>query len=367
MLLVFPTGCTPHEPTPPSNTDTAARGLDTAIAGAMVSAAVPGAIIGIWGPEIEYVRALGVADKSTGAPMRPDFYTRIGSETKTFTVTAALQLADSGRLRLDDPVADYVAAVPDGDRITLRQLAGMNSCLPNYTDSRAFQRAYLADPHRSFTPRQLLDYAFAEPAPCAPGTGFHYSNTNAVLLGLVVENVSGQPLPDYIRDHITGPLRLNHTSFPTTAEFPQPHAQGYTNWTPDGAEAVATDWNPSWSWAAGAMISTLDDLHAWTIALATGALLSDAMGHQRLETAKVPGVASDIGYGLGMVDLAGWIGHTGTVPGYGTVAVYLPEKRLTLVILVNTDMRFRGRDAAMTLAAAITRVVSPEHVFDVGL
>ena len=112
---------------------------------------------------------------------------------------------------------------------------------------------------------------------------------------------------------------------------------------------------------------TLEDLHVWTIALATGELLSETMQRQRLQTVREPGVATDIGYGLGVFDLAGWIGHSGSVPGYGAVAVYLPEQQLALVVLVNTDIKYRGSDPAMTLAAAITKVISPDHVYDVGL
>ncbi|MGO9696405.1 MAG: serine hydrolase domain-containing protein [Mycobacterium sp.] len=329
--------------------------LDGAINDAMRSASIRGAIIGVWGPQGRYVRAVGVADKTTGAAMNPDFYSRIGSETKTFTVTAVLQLADQGKVGLDDPIAKYLDGVPQGNRITLRQLARMQSGLYNYSDSSAFQQAYTADPHRHFSPRELLGYAFAQSALSSPGQTFRYCNTNSVLLGLVVEKVSGQSLPDYIRDHILTPLGMRQTSFPTGNEFPQPHARGYTNWTAHGGEATATDWDPSWGWAAAAVISTLEDLHIWAPAAASGRLLSSAMQRQRLETVDEPGVPTQIGYGLGI-----------TLPGYETVAVYLPEKQLTLVILTNTDIHYRGADPSTTLAAAITTVISPTHIYAVS-
>lgn len=351
MLLTVVTACghqatpvqPPAETTGSSSTATqefdavTVTRLDAAIHDAMRSVSTPGAIIGVWGPPGRYVRAVGVADKATGAAMNPDFYTRIGSETKTFTVTAVLQLADQGKVGLDDPVAKYVDGVPQGERITLRQLARMQSGLYNYSD------------------------AFAQPAVTSPGQTFRYCNTNSILLGLVVENVSGQSLPDYIGEHILTPLGMRHTSFPTGNEFPQPHAQGYTNLTANGAEAIATDWDPSWGWAAAAMISTLEDLHIWAPAAATGKLLSPAMQRQRLETIDEPGLPIQVGYGLGIFNFAGWIGHSGTLPGYQTVAVYLPEQQLTLVILTNTDIHYRGADPATTLAAAITTVISPNH------
>ncbi len=263
--------------------------LDAAIDTAVSTAAIPGAIVGIWGPDGRYIRTVGVSDKASGAPMESDFYSRIGSVTKTFTVTSVLQLADQGKVALDDPIAKYIDGVPSGDQITLRQLARMQSGLYNYSATQAFQAALFADPQRQFTPQELLAYAFAEPNEFAPGADFQYCNTNTILLGLVVEKVSGQTLPDYIHDHIVTPLGMGDTSFPTNNAFPEPHAQGYTVQTADGKEAAATDWNPSWGWAAGAMISTLDDLRIWAPVLATGKLPTPEMQAQRLQTAPAPG------------------------------------------------------------------------------
>ncbi|MBV6755439.1 serine hydrolase domain-containing protein [Rhodococcus opacus] len=337
--------------------------LNEAIEKTMSMAAIPGAIVGVWGPDGDYVKAFGVADKSTGAPMETDFYHRIGSVTKTFTVTGLLQLVDEDKVALDDPISKYVEGVPAGDQITLRQLARMQSGLPNYTANKDFQQALLSDPMREFTPPELLSYAFTQPASFPPGQGFEYSNTNTVLLGLVVEKVSGMPLPEYVSQKILQPLKLADTSFPTTNAFPEPHAQGYTEQTLDEKEAVATDWNPSWGWAAGAMISTLDDLRIWAPALATGTLLQPATQAQRLETVTAPGLASDVGYGLGIFDIAGWIGHNGSLPGYQTVCMYLPETETTVAIMLNTDIPYEDSEPSTALAGAVTEVISPEHIY----
>jgi D-alanyl-D-alanine carboxypeptidase len=380
VLLLAASGCA-GEPTspqpaasaPPASseaerpmTDALAQRLDTAVNQAMTAAGVPGAIIGIWGPDGTYVRAFGVADKTTRAPMKTGFYSRIGSVTKTFTVTGVLQLADQGKFGLDDPIAKFVDGVPQGDKITLRQLARMQSGLFNYTESTAFQQAMFADPRRAFTPHELLNYAFAQPNRFPPGDGFEYCNTNTVLLGLVVEKISGQPLHSYIQDHIVTPLDMSHTSFPTTNAFPEPHPQGYTVQTADGKEAAATDWNPSWGWAAGAMISTLDDMRIWAPALATGKLLTPQMQAQRLQTVGSPGMPPQDGYGLGIFNLGGWIGHNGSLPGYQTVAVYLPPKQTTMVILINTDIEYQGSEPSTTLATAITKELTPDHVYSLG-
>jgi D-alanyl-D-alanine carboxypeptidase len=379
MLLLATSGCA-DEPTspqpsatspassqsePPMN-DALAKRLDSAVNQAMTAAAVPGAIIGVWGPDGTYVRAFGVADKSTRVPMKTNYYSRIGSQTKTFTATAVLQLADEGKLGLDDPIVKYIDGVPQGDKITLRQLARMQSGLFNYSEAKGFQQALFADPRRPFTPQELLAFAFSEPNVFPPGEGFEYCNTNYILLGLVVEKVGGQPLHDYIRNHILTPLGMSHTSFPTDNGFPEPHAQGYTVQTAGGKEAAATDWNPSWGWAAGAMISTLDDMHIWAPALATGKLLTPEMQAQRLQTVGSPGMPPQDGYGLGIFNLGGWIGHNGSLPGYQSVAVYLPQKQTTLVILINTDIEYQGGEPSTTLATAITKELTPDHIYSLG-
>jgi D-alanyl-D-alanine carboxypeptidase len=378
VLLLAASGCADEPTTQPSPTapptspsadpakpmsDAVAQRLDTAVNQAMAAVNVPGAIIGVWGPDGSYVRAFGVADKATGAPMKTDFYHRIGSQTKTFTATGVLQLADQGKVGLDDPVAKYIDGVPQGDKITLRQLLRMQSGLFNYSESPAFQQAMFADPRTPFSPQELLGFAFAEPNVFPPGEGFLYCNTNYILLGLVVEKVGGQPLHDYVRDHILTPLGMRHTSFPTNNAFPEPHAQGYTVQTADGKETTATDWDPSWGWAAGAMISTVEDLHIWAPALATGELLTPAMQAQRLQTVGAPGLPPQDGYGLGIFNLGGWIGHNGSLPGYQTVAVYLPQTQTTMVILINTDIEHQGSEPSTALATAITKELTPDHVY----
>jgi D-alanyl-D-alanine carboxypeptidase len=337
--------------------------LDDAVADTLRLTGVPGVAVGVWGPHCRYEKAFGVADKATGAPMRTDFYSRIGSETKTFTVTGVLQLVDEGKVGLDDPIAKYVPGVPEGDRITLRQLARMQSGLFPYNADEDFGRALVTDPYRSWTPQELLSYSFRHPLDFLPGEGWEYSNTNTVLLGLVVEQVSGLPLPEYIRQRITEPLGLEHTFFPTDNSFPQPHPEGYTQGE-DGTDIVATDFDPSWGWAAGAMISTLEDLRVWGRAVATGTLLSPATQAQRLQTVPSPDFAPGVGYGLGILNAEGWIGHNGSIPGYQNLTLYLPQQKTTLVVLLNSDKPAPGIAVpSSAFGTAITRVISPDHVF----
>jgi len=332
--------------------------IDAAINQAMTDLSIPGAIVGIWGPDGEYVRTFGVADKATKAPMQLDDYIRIGSITKTFTTGALLQLVDQGKVALDDPISKYIPGVPSGDKITLRRLAQMSSGLLTYDDSDAFVDAYLADPNRSYTPQEMLDFAKASPVKFPAGTQYDYSNTNTTLLGLVVEKVSGQKLPDFIKEHILVPLKMNHTSFPTTAAFPSPHPQGYTKIA--GAERVATDWNPSWGWGAGNMVSNLDDMRTWAEELGTGTLLRPATQRERIDSNVPMSEDNSAFYGLGVYNDGGWIGHTGILFGYETLVVHLPESQTSLVFFVNTNS---PTNVGVALATAITKVISPNHIF----
>ncbi|MEU1180269.1 serine hydrolase domain-containing protein [Streptomyces sp. NPDC005820] len=343
--------------------------LDAAVQRVMRQANVPGVSVGVWTPDKgQYVKSFGVADKSTGRAMNPDLYMRIGSETKTFTVTALLQLVDEGKVGLDDTIGQYVDGVPNGNRITLRQLAGMRSGLFNYSADEDFYKAFTSNPKRPFTPQELLDYSFRHPVLFQPGAQFSYCNTNLILLGLVVERMSGQRLDDYVQEHILDPVGLDHTLFPVGAEFPTPHSQGYTDQTASGEVEDSANWNPSWGWAAGAMISRLEDLRVWARTVATGVLpdgdrmISPDTQKQRLTTPPTP--IPGAGYGLGIFDVQGWIGHNGSLPGYESLTVYLPSAQATLVVVLNTDINYKDQEPSTLFGDAITRIISPDHVFD---
>ncbi|MFG2722011.1 serine hydrolase domain-containing protein [Streptomyces sp. NPDC048416] len=337
--------------------------LDKAIEDVRQQANIPGVVVGLWMPgKGSYVRATGVANTDTGRPMTTDSYVRIGSETKTFTVTALLELVDDHRIGLDDPISKYIHGVPNGNRITLRHLAEMRSGLFPYSSDPDFVHDLLSDPKRPFTPQELLAYGFRHPNTSAPGEQFQYSNSNLILLGLVIEKVTGHRLADVIHHRVLRPAHLDNTLFPRGAEFPMPHPRGYTNQTLSGEVADATDWNPSWAWAAGSMISDLHDLRHWAKTVATGELLSPRTQAQRLKT--LPTGFPGTSYGLGILTTNGWIGHNGSIPGYETVTVYLPSQKATLVVMINTDITVDGQEPSTLLARAITAVATPDNVYD---
>ncbi|MFF2045886.1 serine hydrolase domain-containing protein [Kitasatospora sp. NPDC058170] len=343
---------------------------------------VPGAVVSVSTPEWgTWTAALGTGDLTTGAPVRTDQHMRVGSITKTFTATVVLQLVQEGRLSLDDPVSAHRPGVPDGEHITIRQLLQMTSGLYNYSEDLAFNERLDQRPESEWTPQELLDVAFRHPAYFPPGAGWHYSNTNYVLLGLIAEQLTGQPLAGLFRQRIFDPVGMSGTSLDSDATIPGPRAQGYqfisnvdslTAPVLTGKDAAWADWsagnpydvthvNASWAWAAGAAVSTVEDLRRWAPALATGALLSPELQRERLTfvpTSDQPGKPT---YGLGIADFAGFLGHDGQIPGYNSFVGYDPERCATVVVLVNLNQSPDGTAPSDELTKLVLAKLFPPH------
>lgn len=337
--------------------------INATLSKAFAESQAPGVAVGIWIPgEGSYIAAKGFADLRSRAPMRSSYFFRIGSITKTFTVTALLILADERKLGLDDPVSKYVDFVPNGDRITLRMLANMTSGLHSYTEDDAMVKAILGNPNRVWTPRELVDVGLKHPPDFAPGAGWHYSNTNTVLLGMILEKVSGQRIQDLFDQKIDGPLRLRHTIWPTSSQMPSPHASGYTEQTLDGTRANATNRDPSWAFTAGALVSTLADLRTWVTSYTTGSLVSPDMQKERLTWVTLPPNTPVRHYGLGIGEDNGWLGHTGELPGYNVAGYYLPAKKAVIVVMVNSDIPAGKANPAPMIFKALAGLLTPQNV-----
>ncbi|GAA1758728.1 serine hydrolase domain-containing protein [Agromyces humatus] len=300
----------------------------------------PAVIVGVRSPEGTWTEAYGVADLSTGTAATTDMHQRIASITKTFVGTVVLQLADEGTLSLDHPIDDYVPSVPNGSRITLRELITMTSGLPNYSNSAEWGAEFLSDTAAQWTPEQLLADAWAMPTSFAPGSNMEYSNTNFVLLGMVIEHVTGQSVGDAVQSRILEPLQLEATDYPSDAAFPSPHLNGYTlpltvysGADPTDVWVNAADWNPSSTGAAGIMTSRVDDLLVWGRALATGqGVLSESAQVLRLGAFATANLGAGEFYGEALMCKDGWIGHNGNMPGYNSMVRYNPQTDTTIVV-----------------------------------
>ncbi len=324
--------------------------LDAALEQSFSESGAPGVVAAVQTPEYTWIETLGVADRTSEEPMTPDVHHRIGSATKTFTISLLLQAADEGLLSLDDTIDRYIEGVPNGDEITLRQMADMTSGVANYTEDEQWPDLQTSDPYRVWQPEEVMQIGIEDSPVFDPGTEWHYANTNTVMLGLVLEQVTGETIGELYRERIIEPLGLEGTSFPDLADnsLPDPHAQGYTFFgqSSGGEPANATDWNPSWGWTAGAMISTAEDLLAYGRALGTGeGLLPPEQQTERLDSfvddlppLNQPPLKDNLAYGLGLSNDHGWIGHNGNIAGYNTFLFYHPELEAVVAVEVNSDI-----------------------------
>jgi D-alanyl-D-alanine carboxypeptidase len=337
--------------------------IDSALGKAFAASKVPGVVVGIWIPgEGSYVATRGVSDTKTKQPMRVEDHFRIGSITKTFTATLLLILADEKKLGLDDPVSMYLAWVPNGGKITLRMLADMTSGVHSYTEDDAWVKTAFSNFKRVWTPRELVDVGIKHPPDFPPGQGWHYSNTSYVLLGMILEQVTGKKIQDSFAEKIFKPLKLMQTSWPVGDALPKPYAHGTTVQTLDDKLDDATNRNPSWAFTAGELVSTMADLRTWVVSYATGSLVSPEMQKQRLTWMTMPPNTPERAYGIGIGIDHGWLGHTGELPGYNCSASYLPEKKAVIVVMVNSDIPAGKNNPAPTIMKALTQVVTPGNV-----
>jgi D-alanyl-D-alanine carboxypeptidase len=333
-------------PRPAQATTSAPPALQQAL-DKLVGDGVPGTIALRRQGRTQWHAASGVADLKTKRPIRATDRFRIGSITKSFVSTVVLQLVGERRLSLDESVEHWLpGVVPHGDAITVRMLLNHTSGLYDYPDV-PFVLQLLQDPFRTWQPLQLVQYAVAHPPPFAPGTRYSYSNTDYILLGLIVAAVDEAPAPlraatpaFEVYRRIIGPLRLWHTSFPLTdPDIRGPHAHGYLIDLPPelGLPAIldTTRSNPSWAWTAGAILSTLDDVADFHRALFTGALLRP--DQQRELQTTVPGdPGEEIGLGVFKLQTPcgpAW-GHGGGMPSHASYALTAPDGSRQAVVMV---------------------------------
>jgi D-alanyl-D-alanine carboxypeptidase len=319
--------------------------LESLVRSALEEFAVPGAAVGIWTPDAHWVRTFGEADVAKERPVLLRDHFGIRSITKSFVVTLVMQLVaqSDDTIGLDDPIARYVPDIPNGDQISLRQLADMTSGLYNYTRSPGFAQAVGADPTRSWTTDELLEFAFHEashpPIDFPPGARFEYSNTNTLVLGKFIEAVTQRTFEDVLSDEILTPLRLKSTTYVTGIQLPRPAVRGYQGFTSEGApdEVVAS---LSGLGFAGAMASTLSDLAHWGRALADGTLLPEDLQRQRFQSrpaSEDPASPVYDAYGMGIGTVAGWWGHTGEGVGFEAAVFHQINRHETFAILLNAS------------------------------
>jgi D-alanyl-D-alanine carboxypeptidase len=329
---------------------------------------IPGVFVLVNTPQGEYQVSYGTAKVGTSIQPRANTHFRIASNTKTMTAAVIVQQAQEGKIKLSDLVSKYIPNIPNGDNITIADLLNMRSGLYNYTDSPIISENLDKNPTKVWTHQQLLTIAFSQPPYFKPGTGFHYSNTNYLLLGLIAEKIDNKPLPEIFQARLFKPLNMKNTLLPVSSSnvIPIPYSHGYQYGSssyalvdkpyPADMQIAAksgklkpidyTHQNPSYALAAGGAISTAKDLSIWIKSLVSGKLFNAEFQREWLGSL----VAEDkpdgqyYGYGIARITFGpnSIYFHGGEMPGYNSFIGYDPVNNVTLIIWTNLDVSIDG-------------------------
>jgi CubicO group peptidase (beta-lactamase class C family) len=346
---------TPSPTTTPLPTPTGGIGDDGQIMAAYLrglaeSGAFSGAVLVASHGQVLLRAGYGLADASHALPNTPETRFRLGSITKQFTAMAVLILQTRGALNVDDPACRYLSDCPLAwQPITIHQLLTHTSGIPNYTGTPAFA----AQEPFPVTPEEIIAPLRSRPLRFAPGEGYQYSNANYVLLGMIIERVSGQTYEEFLRAAIFAPLGMRDTGLEHAREIIPGRAVGYENPTTE-----ATYLDLSNLFAAGALYSTIDDLYRWDRALAADRLIPAEL-RERMFTP----VRETYAYGWRVTRPFDrlMVGHTGHVSGARTYITRYPDDDAVIIVLSNLESA-DVRTISLQLAADLFHVPSPTSV-----
>ena len=309
------------------------------------------AVLVMRGDEVLYRGARGEADVVADVPLKPGDHFRIGSVTKQFAAAGLLTLVDAGKVSLDDPLSKYLPDYPGAANITIDQLLNHTSGIRSYTEIPGVMDGPI---QRDVTTAQLVDYFKDEKPAFAPGEAWGYNNSGYVLVGAVIEVASGQPWHQYLDQVLFKPLGMKDTGYGADPAVIAEQVNGYIM---EGETAVPPlKLSMTQPHAAGALVSTVDDLARWNRALHEGKVLKPAT-YARMITPT--GKAQDATYGYGIITLpvrgAPALGHGGGIPGFNSYLMYLQGPDITVAVLQNNEMPAppqEGGSLARRLAAA---------------
>lgn len=285
----------------------------------------PGAIATMWRGGRTTVLRAGYGDRARRRRPRAGDHMRIASVAKAFSGAVALRLVRDGRLGLDDTIAQHRPDLPVAwAGVTVRQLLGHTSGVPDYTKSDGFLKQFRTAPKEYVSPATIVSWVAADPLGFPPGSRYEYSNTDNVVVALIAEQVTGQAYGILLDEYVFGPLGLRETSFPGSTPLPRPFIHGYVAEPGKRAQDVSALLSPSGAWASGAIVSTPRDLATFMRGYVSGRLFGTAA---RLEQRRffAGGQSSPPGPGANSAGLAlfryrtrcGTVyGHTGNFPGY---------------------------------------------------
>lgn len=301
---------------------------------------LPGLMVGIWAPrqDYTYLKAKGYANLANQRPMQVTDLFRIASITKTFTSVLLLQLVDENLISLDDKLGKYLTGIPNGDLITIRQLLAMQSGLFEVNNDSIIGNIFETDPDHYFSPAELLEAIKRHPPEFNPGERTKYCNSNFIIAGILIEQLTGKSIEDALQTGIAQPLGLKNTTFANSRWMPagKPFACGYM-WDNNRQYFESTEmFNMSVAFTAGAIVSNMEDLKKWVFNLTSGTLVSAKMFSQMTDTFNP--IFGDMEYGLGLMRFRdNYIGHAGDGMGYHSFIARNTGKDITIAIFFNGE------------------------------
>ena len=290
---------------------------------------------------IDWLYTAGISDIINKLPVDGSYIFRVGSNTKTMVGTVLLQLVDEGKLTLNDKLSKYYPAYPRSDTITIAMLCNMTSGIFNFFEDEGFQNALAANPARVWAPQECIDAGISHDLYFRPGTGWHYSNTSTFILGLLIEQLTGNSLQTEINNRIITPLGLVNTGLLTSGiALPGNHGRGYYCGTYSEGLDMTEVIDASVFWAGGSAYSTPRELQKYVEKLVGGGFLSDTLQHRRLNEMFVAN--SMFGYyGLCLSHRGSFYGNYGDQPGFISSMYHSNEKNCTVIIYFNSQLELK--------------------------
>ncbi len=329
--------------------------LDSMILAAMPDKQGPGAAFMVARKgEVLYQKAFGKANLELGGNLTTESVFQLGSMTKQFTAVAILLLEQQGKLKVTDPISKYIPDYPGGDKITIHHLLTHTSGIKDFTKMKAL--AEIAQ--KEMTPKMMVDFFKDEPVDFVPGERFEYNNSGYVLLGYLIELISGEAYADFIQQHIFDRLGMKHSYYASDRKVIANRAYGYQK--KESGFVNKTAINFSVPFASGALMSTLGDLLKWQNALVNNKLLNTAETQKAFSRYKLNnGELFNYGYGWHIKEIGGLTvrTHGGSIFGFKSMGVYVPGEDIYVVGLTNCDC-----NSPTVLTENIARLVITETV-----
>ena len=277
------------------------------------------------------VIAEATGDSMTGVPARLDMHFRNGAVAIPYLATVVLRLQEDKVLSLDDKLSQWFPDYPRADEVTLGMLLNSTSGYADFVNLEILP--LYEDVFRQYEPAELLEMGLSQPMACDPGTCFNYAHTNFVILGQVLTKASGKPVEDLIAEYVLTPLSLKNTRSESTAIIQEPVLHAFTD--ERGIYEDSTYWNPSWTLAEGAIMTTdIADLLASATAIGSGSLISPE-SHALLiapSTATFPPFNDKVYFGLGVLVTNSWVIQTPSFAGYSAAMAYLPSRKIAIAV-----------------------------------